>query len=145
MCLIIDADVSKALQPPSADAQPILDAIKQRKVTLVTGGKNTRELYKKAAIGRWIAGLVRANVVRVIPQADIEKEKLLLPTLGKLRSNDSHVIALARASGARLLFSEDKNLGRDFKNRIFIDRPGGFVYKNRTHIHLLDAATCRRS
>ena len=144
MCLIIDADVSTALQPPSADAQPIVNAIEERKVTLVLGGKNTKELYKTKAVGRWLVGLVRANLVRTIPVAEVETEERKLPALGTRKSNDPHVIALARASGARLLFSKDKNLAHDFKNRTFLD-PVGSVYKTRAHTHLLDAAICRRN
>lgn len=143
MCLIIDADVSASLQPPSTNAQPIVNAIEQRRVRLVVGGRNTEELYRTRAVGRWIAGLIRANLARTVPTEDIEKEERTLPRLGKCKSNDSHVIALARASGARLLFSEDKNLARDFKNREFLD-PTGSVYKRRAHAHLLETAICRR-
>ena len=41
------------------------------------------------------------------------------------RSNDAHVIALARVSGARLLFTNDRELQSDFKNRQIL---GGNIY-----------------
>ncbi|MYH42126.1 MAG: hypothetical protein F4017_01170 [Acidimicrobiaceae bacterium] len=47
---------------------------------------------------------------------------------GSCRSDDHHVIALAQISGARLLFSNDKDLHKDFKNRQLIDQPTGTVY-----------------
>ena len=46
-------------------------------------------------------------------------------------SNDEHVIALAQVSGARLLFSNDVPLHRDFKNRDLVDVPRGKVYSTR--------------
>lgn len=143
MCVIIDANVLAELQTPSADAQPIVNAIERRQMRLVVGGKNTTELSKSPAVSRWIAGLVRANLAHAVPRADIEREELALSTLGKRKSNDLHVIALARASGARLLFSRDKNLAQDFKNRTFVDKPTGSVYKQRQHAHLLKSVACR--
>ena len=144
MCLIIDANVASALQPkPSVDAKPVIDSIAQRKVTLVIGGKNTDELSKNNSVRQWLRGLVRANVARLIPNTDIEREERILIGLGQHKSNDVHVLALARASGARLLFSQDKALARDFK--ACLDKPSGSVYKERSHVRLLEAAVCRRS
>ena len=115
MCIIIDANVTGDLQPPSDDAKPVIDSIRQRRVLLVVGGKNTRELSINQKIGQWLRGLIRANVARVIPASDIKREEQILLELGQHESNDVHVLALARASGARLLFSRDAALGQDFK------------------------------
>ena len=67
------------------------------------------------------------------------------------RSNDTHVIALAQISGARLLYSNDKDLHVDFKNKRLIDEPRGKIYstnedKNFTYSHarlLRDRNLCR--
>lgn len=144
MCIIIDADVTGDLHPPSDDAKPVIDSIQQRKVLLVIGGKNTSELSLNQDVGQWLRGLLRANVARLIPKSDIEREEKHLLSLDKPKSNDVHVLALARASGARLLFSRDNDLGQDFKNKRFLDRPRGSVYKRRAHIHLLRSAVCRQ-
>ena len=66
-------------------------------------------------------------------------------------SDDQHVIALAQVSGARLLFSNEPNLHRDFKSKRLIDKPRGKVYSNKeskdlskAHEKLLaDKALCR--
>ena len=47
------------------------------------------------------------------------------------KSNDSHVLALAQISGARLLYSNDTDLQQDFKNGGLINRPRGKVYSTR--------------
>ena len=143
MCIIIDANVTGDLQPPSDDAKPIMDSIRQRRVLLVVGGRNTRELSINQKIGQWLRGLIRANVARVIPASDIKREEQILLELGQHQSNDVHVLALARASGARLLFSRDAALGQDFKNKTLMDAPRGSVYKQRSHAHLLRSAACR--
>ena len=47
----------------------------------------------------------------------------------KLQSNDRHIIALAKASGARLLYTGDgKLLRKDFDNKAYIDNPTGKIY-----------------
>lgn len=143
MCLIIDANVASSLQPePSDDAKPVIDSIVKRKLTLVIGGKNTSELSKNSSVGRWLRGLLRANVARRIPDSDIDREERILRAQGQYKSNDVHVLALARASGARLLFSHDKSLAQDFKNRECLE-PSGAVYKKRSHVRLLQSAVCR--
>ena len=43
-------------------------------------------------------------------------------------SNDEHVIALALVSGARLLYTNDKALIEDFKNRDIVAGPRGRIY-----------------
>jgi hypothetical protein len=55
----------------------------------------------------------------------------------ELRSNDPHVIALARASGARTLCSRDRELHKDFKNPALVNDPRGSVYQSPSHRHLL--------
>ena len=123
-------------------ARLLIESITKRKITLVIGGKNTRELSRNKGVGRWLKGLVRANVARRIPDPAIEREERVLRERGQYRSDDVHVLALARASGARLLFSQDKNLAQDFKNRACLE-PTGSVYKKRAHVRLLDTAVCR--
>ncbi|HBP53606.1 MAG TPA: hypothetical protein DD643_04335 [Synechococcus sp. UBA8638] len=45
-----------------------------------------------------------------------------------LQSDDPHIIALAQVSGARLLFSNDRALHKDFKNSDIINNPRGKIY-----------------
>ena len=47
---------------------------------------------------------------------------------GAVKSDDPHIIALAQVSGARLLYSNDKSLQQDFKNKDLINNPRGKVY-----------------
>ena len=44
------------------------------------------------------------------------------------QSDDPHIIALAKISGARLLYSNDIDLHKDFSDKALIDNPRGRVY-----------------
>ena len=46
----------------------------------------------------------------------------------RCRSNDHYMLALAQVSGARLLYSNDRNLQQDFKDSLIINSPRGRVY-----------------
>ena len=65
----------------------------------------------------------------------LEQERVVVET-GHCQSNDHHVIALARVSGARVLFTEDKALMRDFGDLRLL-RPKGKVYRRPSHSRLL--------
>jgi rRNA-processing protein FCF1 len=60
-----------------------------------------------------------------------------------LKSNDDHIIALARASGARVLLSNDRDLWDDFRNNKLLSRPPGRIYRKRAHSHLLRSCQSR--
>ena len=58
------------------------------------------------------------------------------------RSDDPHVLALARVSGVRLLYRADKDLIADFKDKRFIDNPRGRVYSSAANASLLARSVC---
>jgi hypothetical protein len=51
--------------------------------------------------------------------------------------NDAHIVALARASGARVVFSNDGNLHKDIRNATLVAKPTGGIYQAPEHQHLL--------
>lgn len=82
---------------------------------LVVGGKLTEELCKISNFSEWLNEALISGTAKSFPDSVISKEENELKGL-KCKSNDVHVLALARASGARLLYSHDNALGKDFKN-----------------------------
>ena len=60
-----------------------------------------------------------------------------------IRSNDRHILALALASGARLLYTADKPLARDFANPNVIGNPAGEVYMSATDQGRLRPDICK--
>ena len=87
--------------------------------------------------------------VRQIGGARIRRYEDELGQSRNLRSNDVHVVALALASGARLLYTDDARLQRDFADPAVIPGVVGRIYTSRPdghftaeHRKLLDADLC---
>lgn len=149
MCLIIDANLAARIfrpedEIPSADFRPLLEWLENRGC-LVLGGKLTDELHRVAHVKRYLLQLLRAGRARIVATAAIDDEEARVRALGLAESNDTHVIALARVSGARTLCSADQFLHRDFRNRHLISHPRGSVYQSARHRRLLrHTSSCGR-
>lgn len=79
------------------------------------------------SFSEWASTAVRTGKMKNINE---EKVKTRMEEIEKKPihlSNDSHILALAQVSGARLLYSNDKKLHKDFKNPALID-PVGSIY-----------------
>jgi hypothetical protein len=149
MCLIIDANLTHQIltQPPDDDFKPVLDwlTLPSQNGQLVTGGKAADELLKMGAPRRFIRALAQAGRLRLIPKASVYAEQAIVLATDLCKSDDPHIIALARVSGARVLCSYDKALHADFKNPNLVSKPRGKIYQNATPRHLLQhTAACRR-
>ena len=136
MCVIVDADVAAAVfcRPPNPDFAPVVTWI-ETTGRLVIGGKLLEELTRVGVCRDYLLALTRAGRTRLIPNDRIEAEVLSIEDL--CVSNDSHVVALARVSGARTLCSRDHALHQDFKNPLVISGPRGSVYQTPSHTRLL--------
>ena len=147
MCLIVDANVAHTFDfPPHDDAVPILKWLLNPHsfAMLVVGGDLTDELLRSGEpIRNLLTQLNRAGRLRIVDRKilDIEQEKVktLLKADGiDKKMNDPHIIAIARVSGSRLLFSRDSKslLHEIFKTRKYL-KPPGKIYQTREHAELL--------
>ena len=131
MCAIVDASVvGKVFNPNrSGAAEKFYDWINVGAGRLVVGGKVLKELSDNSNFRKWRQQAIQAGRIKTINEDDIKRD---LRTLNdeqlSHKSNDAHVLALARASGARLLYSDDGDLQQDFKNGKLIKKPRGTVY-----------------
>ena len=131
MCAIVDANVVHELFGPKCTEAGTrfvewLDAGSGR---LVVGGKLLKELYSGSqAFMIWQKTAARYGKIRFEDDGAVNARTDQIHRAGLCKSNDSHVIALANVSGARLLYSNDGSLQRDFKNKRLIDDPRGKVY-----------------
>lgn len=148
MCLIADASTFGDLlaDPTTDDAAPIRIWL-ERGGTLVysTGGKFGTEIERSPKLKRRLEVYYQAGRARLVPYERLAEDEASLSTRTDLRSNDPHVLALARASGTRLLFTRDAALMADFKNKALIDRPRGKVYSSASNSRLLKPSVCRPS
>jgi hypothetical protein len=150
MCLIIDANLASTVfdAPTREDFVPITDWLTSNKKDgkLVVGGQLATELDKVNSARRFVRVLQQAGRARLIPDDAATDEAKRIG--GKCVSNDAHVIALARLSGARVLCSHDKALQQDFGDLKLISKPKGRVYQRREHASLLreygHTSACRK-
>lgn len=144
MCLIVDANrVALVFTSKShVDIKPVWDWL-NKGGALVYGGKLLEELNRHGEARRALVELKRAGRAFEEDPQKIARELSAVEQL--CGSNDAHVIALARASGARLLLSGDHLAIADFKNKSLISKPRGKVYSSARHKKILcHSQNCRR-
>jgi len=134
MCAIVDASVIGELWDSgnSKAGRGFRRWVEGPNGSLVVGGKLTQELDSRNAT-RWIVQLNLAGKLITIDNQCVDEMTASLEQCSPVdtmycESNDHHIIALARISGARLLFSNDKELQQDFKNPRLVNKPRGTVY-----------------
>lgn len=143
MCVICDANATNRLvRPGSEEGKLLLDWIVEKGGQIVLGGRLKKESYHNEKVRQLYSRLLDAGRLHLIPDDRVESETKILEERGDLLSDDPHVLALARISGARILFSYDNNLGRDFKNKSLIDHPRGKIFKSAAHRSLLQSSAC---
>lgn len=151
MCLIVDANLaSKVLcRKPPYEYQPVIDwlLLPLKAGCLAVGGEVARELYKDGACRRFVKDLWDAGRAAIFASSLVDAETTAVAAL--CRSNDAHVIALARVSGARILCSDDGLLRDDFRDTSLVADPRGRVYRHANHRRLLykygHTTACKRA
>lgn len=145
MCAIVDTNVVHEVfgRQPTDAGEGFFRWLNSGKGKLVLGGKLKEELMGKKpkkgeklkeevnGVSEFRVWAAQNNLSGKLINADdnrVDQETEKVRSSGKLKSDDPHIIALAQVSGARLLFSNDIKLHKDFKNRNFIDEPPGKVY-----------------
>lgn len=156
MCAILDNDVVHQVfgRNRPAAGKAFFDWIDSGRGRLVGGGRLFEELAHNENFRLWWQAATLSGRVERVGDEAVEAETVRLAKQKACGSNDAHVIALALVSGARLLYSNDKDLGDDFRNhklgnvyttRRDKDAPPEFDNKKfrRHHRELLDRNACR--
>lgn len=138
MCLIIDANVIGDFTGTKAsdDAALIVKWLTSGHGRIVYGG--TKLLQEYAGSAKFLKTLDewrRHNWVRQYDNKPVDDCEDQLT--GKFESNDRHVVALAEVSGARVLYTNDLALMKDFSNRKLLSPKGKIYQRAKEHAHLL--------
>lgn len=138
MCIIVDNNRAHLFfSEPKADvALPIWQWLVEKGGILIYGGRLATELKGMAKAGKLLLELQKAGRAFREDDEAITSKEVQIRKDGKCRSNDQHVIALAQVSGARVLFTADRDLMSDFC-RVELLRPKGKVYQRPEHAELL--------
>ena len=147
MCIIVDANRlgDFLADPAKPDAAPIrrwLDRGAGR-IVYSTGGTFESEVGHRHRAK--LLAYVRAGRASVVPATRLADDERELRGMAEVRSNDWHVLALARATRVRLLYTNDLKLIADFRDKRLIDRPRGKVYSTAANANLLTRAACTRN
>ena len=139
MCVIVDASVAGRVfsVPYEVDYAPLWRWLKEKDGKLVYGGQLAKELDHLPNAKRILAELKSEGRALLCSRQKVDDEEKGVRMLGLCRSNDTHVIALARVSSARVLCTNDSDLEADFKNRKLVAAPKGKIYKKAGHASLL--------
>ena len=133
MCAILDANVAwqvfGADRPPAGRA--FFDRIDSGRVRLVVGGLLRRELDRSEVFQKWRRQAELAGRITLLNDDAVDETARQLEQENACRSDDEHVVAIARLSGARLLYSNAVALQDDFTDKALVDRPRGKVYSTR--------------
>ena len=130
MCAILDNDVAHQVfgsdRPPAGEA--FFNWLNSGRGQLAIGGKLLEELNGNQTFQIWRKQAEAAGRARLYTDGKVEDRTEELKNSDSCQSNDVHVVALAQVSGARLLFTNDEDLKKDFVKRELIDNPPGKVY-----------------
>ena len=137
MCLIVDNDVGQTFfsSQRGDPYYPALDWIRRKDGRLVVGGRLWIKEFHGTQRANLVQSLEQAGRAIIYPASVVDAEEDAVKM--DCKSNDAHIIALARVSGARVLCTLDGALETDFKNRALVNSPEGHIYKNPSHRHLL--------
>ena len=154
MCAILDNSTRDEVfgNAPTDRGRLFFDWIDQGKGRLTIGGTKLRAELSGSTqqpgsvnFRQWLIAAIRRGLVT---QADddeaVDAAADGLDAQGICLSNDSHVLALAQDTGARLLYSNDEALRQDFTNRAIIGGVRGKIYPNTGYREFLNDRRNRR-
>lgn len=140
MCLIVDANCASMTfrDRPSEDFLPVIEALFAGNARLVLGGTKLREEYGRiGAALRAVASLDRAGKVIHAPDVKVDMDAAVVAATGECKSDDEHIVALVRVSGARLVCTRDLALHQDLANKNLIPTPRASIYQKASHAPLI--------
>ena len=150
MCAIVDNNVRDQVfgaNSRSPAGRFFLDWLSDGRGKIVVGGQLLRELNDYGDFKRWLQTALVRNSALAFDDNRVDAETEAVRARQICRSNDEHVLALARISGARLLFTNDRALQQDFTNPAIVGGTRGRIYTTvdysdirQTHRDLLNRA-----
>ena len=145
MCIILDASMfgrfnKRDKGKQDRDMEPVWNWLDEEhgKIVYSNTGKFRKEWLKGGMKAKMMV-LNRTGKLKLVSAQDVQEKVDALEQTGILRSDDPHIIALARIAKVKVLVSNDKTLNADFRNRNLV---GGKVYHTEADSNLLTKDTC---
>ena len=133
MCAIVDNNVVNEVfgGDPLEAGRRFRRWLGSRKGRLVVGGRLLEELRGNRGFREWFQQNELSGRLVQISGEEVDRRERGIRQTNLCASNDEHVLALAIASGARLLYTNDDLLMDDFRNRNIVPGPMGRIYTTR--------------
>ena len=131
MCAIVDANVASEVfgSSPQPAGDKFFVWLNKGSARLVVGGKLLEELEVSSQdFRKWATEVALAGRMRIVSKGKVDARAERIQSDAAITSDDPHILALAQISGTRLLYTNDKALQNDFRNRRLIDNPPGKIY-----------------
>ena len=136
MCMILDSNRWIDFSNQKEDMKPIHKWLEKQNGKLVYS--NYEPIQKELNyLNNNLKAYYAAGQALFIPSEEVEKKVEEIKNKYQPKSNDIHILGLAKASNAKVLCTKDKKLHQDFKNII-----KGRIYQNKNHQHLLTSDLC---
>jgi rRNA-processing protein FCF1 len=140
MCILIDANAIHDMMNDKDAARPVLRWLHYGKRSgLVVGGRLLQE-WKKARFDAILIQLSRAGRLHRVPDNEVSVKEQEFASR-KIKSDDPHILALVDITSCPVVFTRDKNLHRDLKDRSLIQRKPS-IYQSSDHEGLLGECDC---
>ena len=136
MCAIVDANVmGEVVGNARSEAGEYFYDWLDNGGTLIAGGKKfLSEMSKNQNFLIVFNEMRRTGRAYLANSGKVDAEERAVRARNVHQSkNDKHILALAMVSGARLLFTNDLGLQKDFGNPGIINNPRGTIYTTRRH------------
>ena len=139
MCVIVDNDVAHEVlvcvddREFGAMHEYLQTMAPSRSGRLVYGGHLLEEYSEE--VRHAVALLDDKGAARPEDETAVKSETARLSQQRLCKSNDAHVVALGRVSGARLLCTRDRRSGlmADWHDTALLDKPPGRIYSRAGH------------
>ena len=133
MCAIVDSNVANEVfggDPPEAGRR-FRHWLGSGNGRLVVGGRLLAELKGNGDFREWFQQNDLSGRLLQVKDEKVARQEQRIKQTNLCTSNDEHVVALAIASGARLLYTNDNLLMDDFRNGSIVPGPPGKIYTTR--------------
>lgn len=139
MCIVVDANVSHKMAGDHPDGSCVLRWLLYGRGKLVVSEEILAELVR-TPLSTTILVLDQAGKICRVDEDDFTRYKEQVINSGMMVSNDPHILAVILTSQCDLVFSNDKPLHRDLKNRHLV--PDVSIYQTARHKKLLGECRC---
>jgi hypothetical protein len=124
----------------SDNAAPVMEWLLRKNGALIIGGYLKVELERSTKFHDTMTVLSQAG--RLHHLDDDKVSKIAEKIKPQCRSNDCHVVAAAIVSGCNLVFTGDKKLHKDLKNKTIVKHSIS-IYQKKSHKDLLTKCECK--